>query len=171
MSRDRNEEDRILHTEREILADEREILHDLRPRLSRIKIQFRKGNTMATAGPVTLTAVGATTTASVIAYDQFGNVFEGNFPNPTFTASDTAGTIATFNATTGLVTAVGNGADTVTATITTTDANGNPVTLTDSEIVNVALAVVAPVLTSIKVAFTDPVGNSTTSAPAPPPAA
>lgn len=112
------------------------------------------------AGPVTLTAIGATVTASVIGYDQFGNVFEGNFPNPTFSASDTTGAIATFNATSGLITAVGNGVDTITATVTTTDANGNPITLTDSETVTVALAVVPPVLTTIKVAFTAPTGNS-----------
>jgi uncharacterized protein YjdB len=163
------EEDRILHEEREILRDDREILNELRPHLSRIKISFRKGNSMnPTAGPVTLTAVGATTTASIIAFDQFGNVFEGNFPNPVFTASDAAGAIATFNPTTGLVTAVGNGADSITAIVTTTDAAGNPLVLTDTEIVNVALAVVAPVLTSIKVAFTAPVNNSATISTPPP---
>lgn len=163
MDHHRSEEDRILHEEREILRNEREILHDLRPHLTRIQIRFSKGkHHMAdpVAGPVTLTAVGATTTASVIAYDQNGNVFEGNFPNPVFTASDTTGAIATFNATSGLVTAVGNGTDSITATITTVDAAGNPLVLTDTEIVNVALAVVAPVLSSIKVSFSEPVGNS-----------
>ena len=162
MSRDRNEEDRILHTEREILRDDREILHELRPQLSRIQIRFKGKNHMAdsTAGPVVLTAVGAPVTATVIGYDQFGNVFEGNFPNPTFTASDTTGAIATFNTTSGLITAVANGVDTITATVTTTDANGNPVTLTDSETVTVALAVVPPVLTTIKVAFSAPVNNA-----------
>jgi len=167
MNHDRNEEDRILHTEREILREDREILQneheiqrELHPHLSRIKIQFQGASMAATAGPVTLTAIGATVTASVIGFDQFGNVFTGNFPNPVFTASDTAGAICTFNPATGLVTAVGNGVDSITATVTTVDAINNPLILTDTEAVTVALAVVPPVLTTIKVAFTAPTANT-----------
>jgi hypothetical protein len=163
MPHPRKELKEILREEREILHDDRDILHELEeveheinhPTLTHIKIQFSKGNTMATpvAGPITLTTIGQTATASIIGYDQFGNVFEGNFPNPTFTASDTDGKIATFNSTSGLITAVGNGVDNITATLTTTDEKGNPITLSDTETVTVALAVVPPVLTTIKVAF------------------
>lgn len=128
------------------------------PTLHRIKIQFSKGTNMSTpvAGPVTLTTEGQQVTASVIGYDQFGNVFTGTIPPATFTASDTAGSIATFDPSTGLVTAVANGVDSITAIVSTTDAQGNPVTLTDTETVTVAIPVVpppTPVLTSIKVAF------------------
>ena len=127
------------------------------PNLKRIKIQFLKGNSMANVGPVTLTTVGATVTASVVGFDQFGNPFTGTIPTPTFTASDTAGAIATFDPATGLVTAVANGVDSITATVSTTDANGNPVTLTDTETVTVAIPgpppPPTPVLSSIKVAF------------------
>lgn len=126
------------------------------PTLHRIKLRFERTHHMATPGPVTLTSVGQTVTASVIGYDQFGNVFTGTIPTPVFSASDTAGTIATFDTTTGLVTAVANGVDSITATVTTTDASGNPVTLTDTETVTVAIPVVTPpepVLSSIKVAF------------------
>ena len=145
-------------TREQYLADE--ILRLLKPEpiLQRIKIQFSKGINMATpvAGPITLTSVGQTVTASVIGYDQFGNVFTGTIPTATFTASDTAGTIATFDPTTGLVTAVANGVDSITATLSTTDSTGAPVTLTDTETVTVAIPVVpppTPVLSSIKVAF------------------
>jgi hypothetical protein len=126
------------------------------PHLHRIKIRFIKGHQMANVGPVTLTTLGQTVTASVVGFDQFGNPFTGTIPTPTFTASDTAGAIATFDPTTGLVTAVANGIDSITATVDTTDANGNPVTLTDTETVTVAIPVVTPptpILSSVKVAF------------------
>ncbi len=144
----------------------RDIFHPHHCKLTSIKIQFRRSHmSTPTVGPVVLTAAGQTATASVIGYDQFGEVFEGNF-NPTFSASDTAGTIATFNATTGLVTAVGNGVDSITATVQTTDASGNPVTLSDTETVTVSIAQPVPVLTTIKVAFAQPDGQNT-----PPPTA
>lgn len=100
-------------------------------------------------GPITLTAVGQTATASVVGIDQFGNPFTGTIPTPTFSASDTAGTIATFDPATGIVTAVANGTDSITASLTTAEG----LALTDTEVVTVAIPVVAPVLTSIKVAF------------------
>lgn len=134
------------------------ILHLLKPepQLTRIKIHFQRNIHMATPGPITLTTVGQTVTASVIGYDQFGNVFTGTIPTITFTASDTAGTIATFDPATGLVTAVGNGVDSITATVESNDSTGAPVTLTDTETVTVSIPVVTPpepVLSSIKVAF------------------
>ena len=135
---------RVLH------AIAREVLP---PILTSIKIQFSKGtNPMATPGPVTLTSVGQTATASVIGYDQFGNVFTGTIPTPVFSSSDTASAIVTFDPTTGLTTAVANGVANITATLTTAEG----VALTDTEAVTVAIPVVpppTPVLSSIKVAF------------------
>jgi hypothetical protein len=128
------------------------ILHALKTSavLTHIKIEFQ-GAIMATpvAGPVTLTAVGQTVTASVVGFDQFGNPFTGTIPTPTFSASDTTGAIATFDPATGLVTAVANGVDNITASLTTAEG----LALTDTEAVTVAIPVVAPVLTTIKVAF------------------
>ena len=123
------------------------------PRLTSIDILFSKGTTqMATAGPVTLTSVGQTVTASVIGYDQFGNVFTGTLPTATLTSGDTVSAIVTFDPVTGLTTAVANGVANITATLTTAEG----VALTDTETVTVAIPVVpppTPVLSSIKVAF------------------
>lgn len=127
------------------------ILHAVEPRvLTSIKIKFQ-GAIMATpvAGPVTLTAVGQTVTASVLGFDQFGNPFTGTIPTPTLSSDDTAGAIATFDPATGLVTAVANGVANITASLTTAEG----LALTDTESVTVAIPVVAPVLTTIKVAF------------------
>lgn len=126
------------------------------PHLHRIKIQFHKGHHMATAGPITLVLAGATATASVLGFDQFRQPFTGDIPTPTFASDDSAGAIVTFDPSTGLVTAVANGVANITATVSTSDAAGNPVTLTDTESVTVAIPVVpppTPVLSSIKVAF------------------
>lgn len=126
------------------------------PILTSIKIQFSKGTFMPTnpvVGPITLTAVGQSATASVVGFDQFGQPFLGTIPTPTFSASDTTGAIATFDPATGLVVAVANGVDNISASVVTTGPDGNPLTLTDSESVTVAIPVVVPVLSSIKVAF------------------
>lgn len=148
--RNEKNEERIIHLLRRISGEVSP------PQLTSIKIKFSKGTSMPTApvvGPITLTAVGQSATASVVGFDQFGNVFTGIIPTPTFAASDTAGTIATFDPATGLVVAVANGVDNISATVVTTGPDGNPLTLTDSESVTVAIPVVAPVLSSIKVAF------------------
>jgi hypothetical protein len=156
-------EDEIMHVDEEILHVEEKIEHEFH-HPSSIKIAFKGAPSMAdaVAGPIVLTSVGETATASVIVYDQFGAVFTGNFPNPTFTASDTAGAVTTFNPISGLVTAVGNGVNSITGSLTVTGPDGNPLVLTDTETVTVALAVVPPVPTTIKVAF------STTSTPSKP---
>jgi hypothetical protein len=122
--------------------------------LTSIKIKFQGAILMAApvAGPITLTAVGQTATASVLGFDQFGKPFTGTMPTAVLSASDTAGAIATFDPATGLVTAVANGVDNITATLTTAEG----VLLTDTEAVTVAIPVVpppTPVLTTIKVAF------------------
>lgn len=104
------------------------------------------------AGPITLTAAGQTATASVLGFDQFGLPFLGTMPTAVLSASDTAGTIAIFDPATGLVTAVANGVDNITATLTTAEGT----VLTDVEAVTVAIPITPPppqVLSSIKVAF------------------
>jgi hypothetical protein len=143
-------ENRVLY---EILYELRHIRRGLSPRIiASIKIQLHKGHHMATVGPITLTSVGQTVTASVIGYDQFGNVFTGELPSYTLSASDTSGSVATFDPATGQVTAVANGTESITATLTTAEG----ASLTDTEVVTVAIPVEpppTPVLSSIKVAF------------------
>ena len=123
------------------------------PVLTSIEIQFSKGiNTMPTAGPVTLTAVGQQVTASVLGYDQFGQPFTGTMPTATLSSDDTAQAIVTFDPTTGLTTAVANGVANISATLTTAEGPS----LSDTEDVIVAIPIVpppTPVLSSIKVAF------------------
>jgi hypothetical protein len=159
-SNERRELDEILHDEREILRETQETHRDveiieqrLRPKLKVIKIQFSKGTIMsAAAGPVTLTSVGQTATASVLGFDQFGNPWTGALPPYTLTSDDTAGAIATLDPATGLVTAVADGVANITATLTTAEG----ASLADTEAVTVAIPVVpppTPVLSSIKVAF------------------
>jgi hypothetical protein len=120
-----------------------------RPGLSRITISFKES---IMPGPVTLTTVGQTVTASVVGYDQLGNPFTGTIPTPTFASDDTAGAIVTFDPSTGLVTAVANGVANITASLT----SAGGLSLTDTESVTVAIPVTpppTPVLSSIKVSF------------------
>jgi hypothetical protein len=121
------------------------------PTLTAIKIQFQ-GESMATPGPITLTTVGETATASVVGFDQFGQPFTGTMPTATLSSSDTAGAIVTFDPTTGKTVAVANGVANITVSLTTAEG----LSLTDTEAVTVAIPVVpppTPVLTTIKVAF------------------
>ena len=121
------------------------------PILTSIQLSF-KGDSMPTAGPITLTTAGQQVTASVLGFDQFGNPFTGPMPTATLSSDDTAGDIVTFDPSTGLVTAVGNGVANIAASLTTAEG----VALTDTEAVTVAIPVVpppTPVLSSIKVAF------------------
>ncbi len=151
---------------------EEKILRYVEPRLSSIQMQFtlstasQRGTTMTlgnagapVAGPLTLVLAGQTAIASVIGFDQLGNPWTGAMPPAVFTDDDTAGAIiilADNGDGTDTVTAVANGVANVTATVQTTDGNGNPITLTDTEAVTVAIPVVpppTPILSSIKVAF------------------
>lgn len=139
----------ILQTEQASMGYLARIANAL-PTLTSIKIAFQ-GATMATpvAGPVTLTSAGQTVTASVLGFDQNGNPFTGTIPTPVFSSSDTGGAVITFDPSTGIVTAVANGTAGITASVTSAEG----LALTDTETVTVAIPVVAPVLTSIKVAF------------------
>lgn len=102
-----------------------------------------------TPGPVTLTSVGQTVTASVLGFDQNGQPWTGALPTATLSSSDTSSAVITFDPTTGLTTAVANGVANITANLTTAEG----LALTDTETVTVAISVTTPVLSSIKVAF------------------
>jgi hypothetical protein len=157
---------RELRTDRDLIIDLFMRVEDLEAEvaellpLTSIKIQFTRINAMSTspsgpapvAGPVTLTAVGQQVVASVLGFDQFGNPFTGTMPAATLSASDTAGTIASFDPVSGTVTAVANGVDNITASLTSAEG----LALTDTEAVTVAIPVTpppTPVLSSVKVAF------------------
>lgn len=119
--------------------------------LSTIQLNFQ-GASMATPGPVTLTAAGQQVTASVVGFDQFGQPFTGIIPAATFSSDDAAQAIVTFDPVSGLTTAVANGVANITASLNTAEG----LALTDTEAVTVAIPVVpppTPVLTTIKVAF------------------
>ena len=123
------------------------------PILNSIRVQFSKGTSMPTPGPVTLVTAGQQVTASVVGFDQFGQPFDpAAMPASTLSSDDTSGAIVTFDPATGLTTAVANGVANITASLTTAEG----LALTDTEAVTVAIPVVpppTPVLSSIKVAF------------------
>jgi hypothetical protein len=125
-------------------------IEEQHPYLNSIKVLL-KGTPMP-VGPVTLTAVGQTVTASVVGFDQFGQPFTGTLPAATLSSDDSAGAIVTFDPSTGLTTAVANGVANITASLTTAEG----LALTDTETVTVAIPVVPPppqVLSSIKVSL------------------
>jgi hypothetical protein len=143
---------RELHEIKHELHKLRHQIHQSIPHLASIKIdfQFKGAPYMAIPGPITLVTVGQTVTASVVGYDQFGQVFTGELPAVTFTSDDASGSIVTLDG--SAITDVANGVANITATLTTAEG----VALTDTESVTVANPVVvppAPVLSSIKVAF------------------
>jgi hypothetical protein len=107
-----------------------------------------KGDSMFTPGPVTL-VVGGTTTATVLGFDQNGNLMA--LPpgtTVTFSIDNTAVATSTPNADnlTDAIVAVGGGVANLSATVVAP--NG---TFSDSETVTVTDVV--PVLSSVKVAF------------------
>lgn len=145
--------------DRKLEKIEREIGHDV-PRLFNVKIAFTATstqlgvNTMATQGPVTLTAAGQVVTASINGFDQFGNAWTGTIPPVTFTIDNAAFATSVPNADgiTDTVTAVATGVANLTASLTTAEG----LALTDTETVTVNIPVVPPpvaVLSSIKIAF------------------
>lgn len=122
---------------------------DAPPILTSISVQFSKGTPMP-VGPITLTTVGQQVTASVVGFDQFGQPFTGTMPTATLVSDDTAQAIVTFDPTTGLTTAVGNGVANISATLTTAEG----LSLSDTEAVTVSVSSTGtPVLSSIKVSF------------------
>ncbi len=141
---------RELRVQVAILRTLRRIEHCLCPHLTSIQIAFKEPSMpIPVPGPVTLTAVGESTVASVLGFDQFGNPFTGTMPPVTLSSSDSASAIVTFDPATGLCTAVANGVANITGVVTSAEG----LALTDTETCTVAIPVVVPVLSSIKVAF------------------
>jgi hypothetical protein len=106
-------------------------------------------------GPISLT-VGQTTTASVVGFDQFGNPMPSDFVMPPVTFSIDTPAIASStpdaDGLTDAIVGVSPGVANLTASV-----SGPNGTLTDTETVTVIPAVQeAPVLSSVKVAFTEP---------------
>lgn len=155
----------------EVKALRAEIRKDFLPHLASIEIAFSPFSQNArkiqletgaltmpdsVAGPVILTTAGEQATASILGFDQAGNPWTGPIPPVTFSSSDTSGAIITsvpnLDGVTDLVTAVGNGVASLTASLTTAEG----LSLSDTETVTVTLPVTpppTPVLSSIKVAF------------------
>lgn len=130
---------------------------DAPPILAKIKVAFSKGTPMSlVAGPVTLTTAGQQATAGVLGFNQFGQPYSGTMPAATLSSDDSAQAFLQFDPATGQMAAVANGVANITGTVQTVDANGNPVTLTDTEAVTVAIPITPPppeILASIKVGF------------------
>lgn len=119
--------------------------------LSSIKLIFKGVPPMPPIipGPVVLTQVGQQVVAEVVGFDQFGQQWSGAFD---WSLSNDNEDAATLDSQTGIVTAVANGVANITADVTTAEG----VDLTDTESVTVNIAAEEPVLTTIKVVFTNP---------------
>jgi len=100
--------------------------------------------------PIVLTQAGQMVVAEVIGYDQFGQQWSGAPFDWMLTNDNEAA--ATLDAQTGIVTAVADGVANITGTVTTAEGT----TLTDTEPVTVSIAAAAPVLSTVKVVFTNP---------------
>lgn len=133
-------------------------LHPHKPRLTELRIVFTApggAKRMApTPGPVTLTTAGQVTTATVQGFDQNGNPMPAGFtmPSISYSIDDKAGAIvkAVDNGDgTATITAVANG----TANLTASGTSAEGKSLSDTEPITVAIATAAPVLSSIKIAF------------------
>jgi len=101
-----------------------------------------KGSPMPTPGPITLTKQGETNQTVIVGLDQFGQPWTGPIPTATYADDNPAAVTTDAN---GLATAVANGTDNVTASLTTVE--GLPLTATLQFIVDIPAPV--PVLTSI----------------------
>jgi len=114
---------------------------DAPPYLATIQL-LSKGIPMPNPGPITLTAVGETDQTVIVALDQFGQPFTGTIPTATYTDDNPAAATTDAN---GLETAVADGTNNVTASLTT--AEGLALTATLQYVVSIPAPV--PVLTSI----------------------
>jgi hypothetical protein len=148
MFNNEKEELRLLREELQLL---KEIQRELKPKLSVIKIAFRRNNVMA-EGPVTLT-VGQKTVASVDGFDQNGAPFTGVIPTPSWSIDNsTFDSIAadTANPSNEDVASVAVGVANLSVSVTS--AEGKVLTDTES-VTNVAAA---SVLSSVKINFSTP---------------
>ena len=137
------------------LREQARILRSLHPRLTSIKIKFSKGDNMAEA-PITLRA-GQSTIASIDYFDQNGQPMPASFvpPDVTFVIDNPAVASSTPNADkqTDTVTYVSAG----TAKLSASVVSAEGVDVSDTQTVTCAPVVVPPpVLTSIKINFSDP---------------
>lgn len=134
--------------QREDLAVDRQIRDLLKPRLSSLKLAFTEKQTMPpVVGPAVIN-VGDKIFASVVGFDQNGQVFTGPVPTPTLSVDDSS--IVSLDPATGLVTGLSAGVANVTAEVTSAEGAD----LTDTESVTVAeVPPPIPVLSSVKVAF------------------
>lgn len=135
--------------QREDLAVDKQIRDLLKPRMSSIKIAFsEKPMADPVVGPVVMN-VGDAVIASVVGFDQNGQVFAGPIPPVTFSIDDSS--IASLDAASGEVDGIAGGVANLTANVTSAEG----LALTDTETVTVvALPPPTPVLSSVKVAFT-----------------
>lgn len=101
------------------------------------------GDSMPTPGPITLTKAGETDQTVIVGLDQFGQPFTGPMPTATYADDNPAAVTTDSN---GLATAVANGTDNVTASLTTPE--GLALTATLQFIADIPVSTV-PVLTSI----------------------
>ena len=105
-------------------------------------IQLKGSSPMPTPGPITLTAQGETNQTVIVGLDQFGQPWTGPIPAATYSDDNSAAVTTDAN---GLATAVANGTDNVTASLTTVE--GLALSATLQFIVDIPAPV--PVLTSI----------------------
>lgn len=134
-----------------VLQELRLILRLVRPRLSAIEINFTGAD--MPLGPVTL-KVGQKTKATVVGFDQFGQPFTGPIPSPSYSIDNPAlDSLADDGAGGSDVTSLAEGVANFTATVTSAEG----LSLSDTEtITNSPADVPVPVLSSVKVSFTDP---------------
>jgi len=125
-------------------------------KLTTIKLVFTEipmsTNPIPITPPVVLTQAGQQVQAQVVGYDQFGNPWTGTMPDYTLTNDNESA--ATLDPISGLVTAVADGVSNITGELTTAEG----LDLTDTESVTVNIAAEPPVLTTVKVVFTQPAG-------------
>jgi len=102
--------------------------------------------------PIVLTQSGQQVVADIQGFDQYGQPWTGDMPNPTFSGDNDAAATCSID---GVVTAVADGVANITGSLTTAEGT----TLTDTEPVTVTIQQAPPVLSTIKVVFGNPVIN------------
>jgi len=148
----------------EILKVLNEILGYVKPRLTSVILAFQlKPSTSRgekemppVAGPLTFTDPDQVAVASLLGFDQDGNPMPDDFvmPAATFTNDDPDAAVIAQDG--DSITPVADGEANVSGTVETTDADGNLITLEDTQPVTVDFTIQPPpepVLTSVKLAF------------------
>lgn len=141
-------EDHLLQDILKVLKDIRRELHAEISELTTIRILF--GGFMQ--GPITLTPATPATTATVLGFDQLGNPFTGPMPSATFTPDVT--TFCTFTPAGNSDAVLGTSNGTTNFGVLLTTAEG--LVISDSTQIITSGFGVVPVLTTIKLDFTQP---------------